>query len=502
MAEFYRDRNDATRIYDEEESKTVYNMIRCAGDLLDLDHNQNLTLFNKNEFVKYAQEHGEMNMIDLFKHFHFPIPQTEEEKEDPRFCLHLLYKKDFSGKLIPRENIYYCEKNIKDYRSPLKTNYSILEDDTSFDNKLIKPLNKEQNLGKMKKKIKLDKTIHNLRKTIGTKKLSNINDLSINDEKNVKLLKFNLCMKYYSKQLGFKELKKIQLNEISSLGQIYYIIKSAGNESETFNNPFKNYKINSLYGDFDENKDEENAYNFGDVSINNRKEEPKKSFIELLLKNYRIADNSFGYLSVKKGESQILFNNLLEMSDSLNESIKENKESDSQLLLKTFNRLQLASKNFKNKINSEKDSIDLYLSKINNNNELKFENFGNSLLYDDNRLVLILKGKRIDFTDKFGKKNRNHYYFRFYVENKLLNAVEVIFNQNVAKEELVKFKRIMNQVKINDEVVIAFAYNPTLYFNIRFMNYDFPPSGVESVFYIDSSIENQNVIKIFEEISI
>ena len=111
-----------------------------------------------------------------------------------------------------------------------------------------------------------------------------------------------------------------------------------------------------------------------------------------------------------------------------------------------------------------------------------------------------MKGKRIDYTDLLGE-NRGKYFYKFYVENKLLNTMEVIFNPNVAKEEFTKFKNIMNKIKINEEIIIVFAYNPTLYFNIRYMNYDFPQSGVESVFYIDCSKENPNVEKIFEEIN-
>ena len=53
-------------------------------------------------------------MIDLFKHFHFQVIETEEEKRT-------LYKQVPNRNLIPRENVYYCKKNIKGYNNPFRS---------------------------------------------------------------------------------------------------------------------------------------------------------------------------------------------------------------------------------------------------------------------------------------------------------------------------------------------------------------------------------------------
>lgn len=505
MAEYYRDRNEATNIYDDEEkNKKIYNIITCAADFISLDHNKTRTLLNNDEFINFAQEHGEMNMLQLFKYFHFPIPETEEEKNDPRFCLHLLYKKDSDGELIPRENIYYYEKNIKGYKNPLKSTYTLLDNGTKIDNQYIKPLNREENLNELKK-TKLNKTISNLRKSI-----YNRNDLNGNGN-NKKLLQYELCMKYYANQPGFQDIKKIDLEKITSLGQIYYLIKKANEVKDASMNPFNDFSINQNKINFiDDDEDENdilsrNCFNFGIIDMKNKiKEDPKKTFIDKLLQNSKIADKNFGYLSVKQGESQLIFKDFCDIKMDSNDRGNNNieKDTDSQLLLNKFNNLILTTqkKNKKDSVNGDNFLMDINSNLSNKNNNSQYGEDYNNLLYDDYRLLLILKGKRIDYSDWQGK-NRDKYFFKFYIENKLLNTMEVIFNPNVAKEEFSKFKKVMNKVKINEEIIVVFAYNPTLYFNIRYMNYDFPASGVESVFYIDSSKENQNVTKIFEEIN-
>ena len=503
MVEYYRDRNEATCIFDEE-NKKVFNVITCAEDFLNLDHDKTRTLFDKNEFIAFAQKHGEMNMLQLFKHFNYPIPETEEEKKDPKFCLHILYKKDSEGKLVPRENIYYCEKNVKGYKNPLKSTYSLLDDGTKIDNKFIKPLNKQEDFG-VKKKLKISKDINNLRKTINSR------DESQDYEKNKKLLKYNLCMEYYGKQLEFQDIKNITLDKITSLGKIYYVFKRAKEEKDELMNPFNNSAINKNKNslddddDHDENDGLRNCFGFRIIVKNRKKEEPKKTITDKLLENSKIADKNFGFPSVKPGESQLLIKDLCDIKIESNNENNNNiaKVTDSQILSNQFNNINLTSQKNNEKYNNNNSNPfmnnNCYLRR--RNNESQYGECGNSLLFDDFRLVLILKGKRIDYTDWDGVKNRNKYYFRFYVEDKLLNTVEVIFNQNVAKEDLSKFKNVMSKVKINEEIIVVFAYNPTLYFNIRKMKYSPPPSYAESVFYIDSSKENPNVTKIFEELN-
>ena len=496
MVEYFRNRNEATCSFIETDKRKIFNVMTCAADFLDLNQDETMSLINQKEFIEYALEHGEKNMIDLFKHFHFPVPETEEEKEDPRFCLYLLYKKGPEGNFIPRENIYYCERHIKGYKNPFKSSLSILDDGSKIENKSLKQLDEEENFDKMKKKKILDKSIDMLSNIVSRDAISN-NKINEN-ENSVKLLKYSLCIKYYAEQFKFKEISKITLDEICSIGQIYYIIKRASKENDKFNNPFNNCR-------YSDDKINEEVYNFSVVEKRTKKEETKKSFIDKLIKNFRIADNNFGYFSVKPEESQILFNNCVNWKIIKEKKNNKNKETDSQVLLNKFSKIILASQksnNFENNINSNVENdliINNNVSKM--NNESRYGDLGNSALYDDNRLLLILKGKRIDFTDRRGKRNKNQFYFKFYLEKKLLNTVEVIFNENVAKENVTKFKKIMSQVKFNEEVIIVFVYNPTIYFNVKYKNYERPPSGVESVYYIDSDKENLKVIEIFNEVN-
>ena len=476
MVQFFKNRNEVSGMFVQEDKK-LYNVITCPADILDLDHNETISLTDKKNFKQYALNHGELNMIQLFNHFNYPIPETEEEKNDPRFCLKVLYKNDSNGNLIPRENIYYYEKFVKGYKNPFKSFYTILNDGTIIDNNNIKPLNDENNINGFKKIKKLDNKINGLTKKIGRKTIYNKQDINRNVD-NIKELQYSLCIKHYAKELGSKDIKQISLDEITTLGQIYYLIKTASEQSEIFNNPFKN--INEIcYEEDDDEDDLDFGFGLNLLDKNKKKDKNKKSFIETLLKNSRIADNNFGYLSEKPGESQIIKDNFSKID--LNPSQNNNKDGDSQILLNNFQKLQIDSQKMKDVKN---DNINLNNNSINLNNSKKsnqsiYGELGNSLLYNNYRLVLVMKGKRIDFTD----------------------IEEVIYNINVAKEDLNKFRNIMGKVKINEEIIIAFAYNPTLYFNIKYLKYDIPRSGVESVYYIDSSKENPKVNEIYEYIN-
>ena len=498
MIQSYKNINEISEIF-VEDNKKKYNVIKCPADIFDLSHNETISLTDKKQFRQYALNHGELNMIQLFNHFNYPIPKTEEEKADPKYCFKVLYKLDSEGNVIPRENIYYYEKNVQGYKNPFNSYYTILNDGTIIDNQNIKPLNGDKNFNELQKIKKIDNKINGLTQKLGRNTFFHRHELYGNDI-NIKELQYNLCIKHYSKQFGLKDIKQITLDDISTLGQIYYLIKIASEQSDIFNNPFTNIKINEIcYGDTDKDEDDFNFSLFKNVY--HKKEKPKKSFIEILLKNSRIADNNFGYLSVKEGETQILQDNFAKID--LNPSIKEN---DSQFLPNKFNKLQIDSyknstiiNNNNNPNNPNNNSI--FVNYYKKNNQSVYGDLGDTLLYNNNRLVLVMKGKRIDFTDIEGKKNRNKFYYKFYVENKWLNTVEVIYNSNVAKEDVNKFKYIMRKVKMNEEIIIVFAYNATLYFNTKYLKYDIPCSGVESVYYIDSSKENPKVIEIYENIN-
>ena len=452
MVEYYRGRNEATCSFSQSDERKIFNVMTCAADFLDINQDNVMPLINQKEFIEYSLEHGEKNMIDLFKHFHFPVPETEEEKKDPRFFPNLLYKKGPKGNLIPRENVYYCQKHIKGYNNPFKSSFT---ERTKIDNKSFKQIEREDNLERMKNRIILNKSIDFLSNRVSTDATYN-NKINEN-ENSVKLLKYCLCIKYYAELFNFKELNKISSDEVSTIGQIYYLVKRA---------PKKNDNI------------DEEVYNFSIIEKRTKKEEPKESFIDELVKNFRIACDYYSYLLVKPEETQIIWGN------------------DSQTFLNKFGKI----KGDNNINNANKDLI------INNNpfqinNGSKYGNVGNNVKNDDNILILILKGKRIDFTDKRGKRNINQFFFKFCLEKKLLKTVEVIFDENVVKGNTIKFNKVMRQIKFNEEIIIVFAYDPTIYSNIKYKKYELPPSAIEFVYYIDSSKENPKVIEIFNEIN-
>ena len=85
MVEYYRGRNEATCSFSQSDERKIFNVMTCAADFLDINQDKVMPLINQKEFIEYSLEHGEKNMIDLFKHFNFPVPETEEEKKTPDF---------------------------------------------------------------------------------------------------------------------------------------------------------------------------------------------------------------------------------------------------------------------------------------------------------------------------------------------------------------------------------------------------------------------------------
>ena len=247
----------------------------------------------------------------------------------------------------------------------------------------------------------------------------------------------------------------------------------------------------------DNNNDDNIRFNHNNIIIKNNNEQQKKSFINKLIKNSRIAENNFGLLYIKEKESQVVFKNIFDYKYDKNIYNNKEKETDSQKLLDKFQKIILESQ--KSNLNNNNDCDLMTSNSTEMNNQSRYGELGDNSLYDNYGLILILRGKRIDFTDRCGKRNPEQFFFKFYFENKLLNTVEVIFNDKVAKQKESKFKTIMKQVKRNQEFIMVFSYYPIIYFNNKYNNYELPASGVECVYYIDSSIENEKVIEIYKE---
>ena len=115
-----------------------------------------------------------------------------------------------------------------------------------------------------------------------------------------------------------------------------------------------------------------------------------------------------------------------------------------------------------------------------------------NILFEDNTIFLVLKARRIKFNDVF---YGNQYYFNFYVGEKLITSpVKVKFYTMSSSEKLANFDDIMEKIKINQELIIAFALYPICHFHdpfLRYHNYKIR----EYVFYLDSSYSNPLVSK-------
>ena len=464
MVHYFKNRFDASGFFTKENPK-IYNFITGVGDFLDDE--KSLSLMDDTKFKEYALAHPEKNMIELYEAFNFPIPSNEQEKRDPRFRNDILYKKDSKGNLIPRENIYYCEKHIKGYKSPLKpaSSYTILNDDEiSIDQSLIKPKDKENNFDSIQKRKKLDDTIIVLQKSV-RKSFASMKELNRNKE-NIKQLRYEYCKRYYMNQFGNKQLEKITLDEVNALGKVYYIIKTA-QETDYLVNPFLNLDINPILY-------ENNNNNTGNIfqqqfMVCKKKEIIKKVNINALLKNANVSENKFGFLSIEKGDSQKIINEII------------NAQLESQ----------------KNSGDSSCITMKSYTSN-NNDSGIKYsqsKNNGNSLLINDYHILLTLKGKKMKGTNS--KKNQS-FYFSFFIENKPLINVEVAFSSKVSKINWEKFCNVMKSIKFGEDVIIVFGYNPTKYFDIESGNYHMPL--YEKVFFIDSSKSNPKVSEIFYKI--
>ena len=77
------------------------NSITCFDDLIHAV-DKSISCESRKKMEEYALQHKEMNLLELYKHFNFPVPKTEEEKSDPKFEINILYKFDSKGQKVPR----------------------------------------------------------------------------------------------------------------------------------------------------------------------------------------------------------------------------------------------------------------------------------------------------------------------------------------------------------------------------------------------------------------
>ena len=286
--------------------KPLHKIIAVPSDLLNL--NDSIEMISDDKLRKYALEHPEQNMVELFTKFKYPVPQNKEEFEDPRFNASFLFKKDGQGNIIPRENIYWCEKNVKNYQNPLNSSYySLLDNSISYERGQKRLSSIDKCFKKIQKRRVLDRSKS---KNNRARKSFKGSQSKPNSKERQKLI-YNACMRYYSSELDNKLTSEVKLEDIIDLGQVYYLIKTGSNTREE----------TSIF----------EVDNEDFLSTNISDEEKKKIFevkyINSLLKNSKVAKDKFGPFSWVKGDSQIIG------------------EAIGKIKLETQNRLEIRSSN-------------------------------------------------------------------------------------------------------------------------------------------------------------
>lgn len=420
MAHFFVNRYEREGL-PKKEDKPALKIIASAKDYLNEE--PSIDLINDSKLKNYALQHPEQNMVQLFSKLNYTIPKNQEEFDDPKFNGSFIFKRDNRGNIVPRENIYWNQKHVKNYQNSQSSFYSLLAESNECERDKASLHSIEKMFKKNQKRRKLDKS----QCKICRERKSYRPSLNKDNTEEKKLLIYNACIMHYSEELDNKPIKNITLDDFKDLGQIYYIIKIASNPKE-------------------QNTNWENDNNSNN-NIIPEKELFNIKYISSLYKNSIITKQKFGPFSYVKGDSQIIA------------------EEIAKIKIETQNLLGIKS---------------------------------NNILFDKYTIFLILKAKRIKLDDIL---SRNQNYFKFYVEGKLIPCpVKVKFYSKCSREKIDNFHSIMKKIKINEELFIAFAFNPTYYFDNYHLRYE-NKDVWEYVYYVDSSKANPKVEEIFNEIN-
>ena len=290
-----------------------------------------------------------------------------------------------------------------------------------------------------------------------TQKQLNISYKKENDKDKL----FCICMNHYGKNFSGKKPYDINQNEITEMGQIYYILK--------FN----------IYERFIKNeKNNENKY-YSKVN----------EFVECLSKNKKISEEIF----IDFGEGH----ELSQLVRDISQKIKIISQ-DSDIIMESKND-EIVQKDF-----------------IKNCcfNKIKKENL---CRYD---LLLFLKGKFVGGDDKYSdwdnfqvlsqnlrgyeindnKGDKKDYFVQFKIGEKYLKKMKIRNDEKLTNINYKEFEEIMKNIKIGEEVIFVFLYNPSNYFDINLNLYKLGINECESIIFIDCSKKNTFLNNIFDYI--
>lgn len=466
---FNRNKNDGNFT---KENKKFFRIMRRESDLYDIkEDNDSNCLINDKKIVDYANKFPEKTNIQIFKELGYPVPegsQINNNKLNPE----MFYKKNDNGELIPKKNMFCKKKDDPKNENIQKSFCSIINssnNDDSFLNSKKSPFKKREKSSR--KKLKRPNFTNSRNSCF----------FGRSDEE-IEKIQFKHCMDYYCGFFNhFSKDKKSVSESIQCLGQIYYLVKFP-----IYNSIIKyDFKNSSIINNISSNKNE--GY------LNSL-----KKFVNWVQNNNAISEKNF--LSGDLSFTQLAH----DLSQNLN---LLSKNSNDDIIMKSIREE-----------NANNDEVSMESIK-NNNKSLNKIDQNNLNEYD---IMLLLKGRRIRgqtsenikeliayikrnnyFEDGNNnrKKEEKKYFFRLFIGDIPLAPVEIINSPKKSNISNLDFEKIMDKVKIQEEIIIAFVYNPIYYFDINTGKYKGNNSDCQKIYFIDCSKNNPKLYDLYLQIN-
>ena len=467
---FNRNKNDGNFT---KENKKFFRIMRRPSDLYDIqEDNDSNSLINEKKIIEYARKYPEKTNIQIFKELGYPVPEGSQINNE-RMYPEMFYEKNDSGQLVPKKNIF-CKKNNDQKNENLQKSFCSIINSPNLDDSLLyskKSPIKNKNITSQKK----------LKGTNPNNSRKSAFFMTRKEENETKLFKY--CMSYYCNVLKYSsEQKKSIFDSIQSLGEIYFLMKFSTFDCE-FNYSSKNSSVIKIFPKKQSKEFLNSVLKLLNWAKNNN-EVSEKYFL------YR--DLSFTQLA--KDFSQNL--NLLSKSsndDIIMKSIREENEiNDDDLIMKSI-KIEKSQEKNNNKISLEEYDILLML---------KAKRIKGQINRQLNELISIMKRTYyFENRDNNNNKEEKKYIFRLEIGTALLAPVEIINNEKKSNISDGNFKKIMDDVKIGETIILAFAYNPIHYFDINNGKYKGDSSDCQKIYFIDTSKNNPKLIDVFAQIN-
>ena len=455
-----------------KENKKFFRIMRRQSDLYDIKEDNNSDcLINDKKIVDYANKFPEKTNIQIFKELGYPVPEGSQINNNKLYP-EIFYKKNDNGELIPKKNIFCKNNNAPKNENIQKSFCSIINESNNDDSLINSKKSQFKNREKSSRK-KLKRPNFNISRN------SSFFGKSNNE---IEKKQFQYCMDYYGGVFDhFSKGKKSVSDSIQCLGEIYYLVK------------FPIYK--SII-----------KYDFKNSSvINNINSNKNEGYLNSVKKFVNWVQNNNGICEKKFLSGDLSFTQLAhDLSQNLNIL---SKKSDDDIIMKSIRE--------ENAINDEvsmesKQNNDKSLNKINQNNLSEYD------------IMLLLKGRRIrgqtnenikeliayikrnNYFEDGNNKRKNEekkYFFRLFIGDIPLAPVEIINSAKKSNISNLDFEKIMDKVKIQEEIIIAFIYNPIFYFDINTGKYKGNDSNCQKIYFIDCSKNNPKLYDLYLQIN-